>query len=79
MDSDKGALCRSAPHNLVSERRFTDGQQVLGTQENEDSNHAAVSKGGHRIYRKVGQPASHCVLCSYNDEFCMIGSSNSVA
>ena len=32
-DSGIGALPKSAPHNLVSERRVTDGQQVLGTQD----------------------------------------------
>ena len=32
-DSDSEALPKSAHHNLVSERRFTDGQQVLGTQD----------------------------------------------
>ena len=78
-DSDIGALPKSAPHNLVSERRFTDGRQVSGTQDKEVSNSAAVSKGGHRIYRKVGQPASHDVLCEVNDEFCMIDSSDNVS
>ena len=77
-DSDLGALSKSAPHNLVSERRVTDGQKVSETQDKEVTNRAALSKVGHRIYRKVGQPASHSVLCSFNDEFCMIGSSNSV-
>ena len=79
MDSDSEALPKSALHNLVSKLRYTDGQKVLGTQDNEVSSRAAVSKVGHRIYRKVGQPASHCVLCCFNDEFCMIGSSNSVS
>ena len=78
VDSDSEALPKSAFHNLVSEQRVTDGQQVLGTQDKEVTNRAALSKVGHRIYRKVGQPASHSVLCCFNDEFCMIGSSNSV-
>ena len=39
---------------------------------------AAVSKVGHRFYRKVGQPASHGVLCVLKDEFRMISSSRSV-
>ena len=33
VDSDSEALPKSALHNLVSERRYTDGQQVLGTQD----------------------------------------------
>ena len=50
VDSDSEALPKSAFHNLVSEQRFTDGQQVLGTQDKEDSSRAAVSKGGHRNF-----------------------------
>ena len=54
MDSDSEALPKSALHNLVSKRRYTDGQKVLGTQDKEDSSRAAVSKWDTEILQKSG-------------------------
>ena len=54
MDSDLEALWKSALHNLVSKRRFTDGQKVLGTQDKEVSRRAAVSKWDTEILQKSG-------------------------
>ena len=69
MDSDLEALSKSALDNLVSKRRFTDGQKVLGTQDKEVFRRAAVSKLGTEILQKVGQFASHDVLCATSDVF----------
>ena len=38
-----------------------------------------VQGGTQKFCRKVGQPASHDVLCGFNNDFYMIGSSNSVS
>ena len=78
VDSDSEALPKSALHNLVSERRFTDGQKVLGTQDKEETRRAAVSKVGTEILQKVGQVASHDVLCATSDVFCMVDTSGRV-
>ena len=65
MDSDFEALYKSALHNLVLELRFTDGQQVLGTQDKEESRRAAVSKVGHRKFTEKWDslhPTTCCVV-----------------
>ena len=63
---------------MVSKRRFTDGQKVLGTQDKETKRLAAVSKVGHRNLQEVGLSSSHSVLCAVTDVFFMIGTSTSV-
>ena len=77
VDSDIEALPKSALDNLVSERRYTDGQQVLGTQDEEVTRRAAVSKEDTENLQKVGQFASHTVLCTTSDVFRMVDTSRS--
>ena len=64
VDSDSEALPKSAHHNLVSELRYTDGQQVLGTQDQNRRNETCsrVQNWAQKFCRKVGQVASHDVL-----------------
>ena len=78
VDSDIEALPKSALDNLVSERRFTDGQQVLGTQDEEVTDVQPCPKWAQKFCRKVGQLASHDVLCATRGVFCMVDTSGRV-
>ena len=61
MDSDKGALCRSAPHNLVSELKATDG---FASVRNTGRSEKDKKRGSHFVSdcEKVGD--LHLMLCS---------------
>ena len=50
VDSDSEALPKSALHNLVSKRRFTDGQKVLGTQDEGSIQTCSRVQSGHRNF-----------------------------
>ena len=80
MDSDSEALPKSALHNLVSELRYTDGQQVLGTQDKRRRNETCsrVQNWAQKFCRKVGQFASHDVLCTTSDVFGIVDTSGRV-
>ena len=55
VDSDSEALPKSALHNLVSERRYTDGQKVLGTQDKRRSIQTCSRvQSGHRNFAESG-------------------------
>ena len=78
MEQSIGVLGKSTPDNLVLEPQQVAFKGLNRRTKEEETRRAAVSKVGHRNLQKVGQLASHSVLCAVKDEFCMIGPSNSV-